>query len=401
MRLRAAMVAGALALGTAGAPDARAEYPEACYAGVEPAPRRALVATSSAAGTRALTALVARVGGRVGPRIEPLGVHHVDLPSPAVRAAVVAAAGALPGVRWAEADRVVSVHRAANDPFARYQWAVGRIGLPRAWDVETGDASVTVAVLDTGVAAAHPDLRGKVLAGVDVVNDDTDADDDHGHGTHVAGIVAAASNNRVGVVGVAWGAKVLPVKVLGADGSGSSCTVAVGILEAVEAEADVLNLSLGVVGVCPLVFQAAVTYATQQGSLVVASSGNDGEQGGAASAPGNCTDAVGVGATDQRDKMAEFSTFGPQVDVVAPGKMIMSTVVDPKRRTYGYAAWNGTSMAAPHVAGLAALVKSKHADWSPRQITEAIVASSDDKGPGGRDDYYGAGRINAARALAR
>lgn len=400
MRLRALLVAGAVVAGTVGLPAARAEYPEVCFAGVEGVSKRALVSASPAA-ENAVATLVARAGGRLGARIEPVGVRHVELPSAAVRDAVVAALSATPGVRWAEPDLLVSAHRAVNDPMARGQWAIDKIGLRRAWDVTTGAASVTVAVIDTGVAADHPDLKGKVLPGIDVVNDDEDASDDHGHGTHVAGTVAAASNNRRGVAGVAWGAKVLPVKVLSAAGSGGTCDVLMGMVEAVRKGAHVLNLSLGVVSPCPLAFKAAVAYATQEKRLIVASSGNDGRQGGASAAPANCDGVLGVGATNKGDKPTAFSTFGPQVDVSAPGDLILSTTYDPKRRAYGYEAWSGTSMAAPHVAGLAALIRSKHGDWTPEQITAAITETADDKGNPGRDDFYGAGRINAARALSR
>jgi len=400
MRLRALLVAGALAGGTVALPAARAEYPEVCFVGVEGVSRRALVAATPAA-DRAVASLVARLGGRVGARIEPVGVRHVELPSAAVRDAALAALAATPGVRWAEPELAVAAHRSANDTYVRRQWAVDRIGLRRAWDVTTGSASVTVAVIDTGVAAGHPDLKGKVLPGIDVVNDDEDASDDHGHGTHVAGTVAAASNNRLGVTGVAWGVKVLPVKVLGAGGSGGTCDVLMGIVEAVRAGAHVLNLSLGVVSPCPLAFKAAVTYATSEKRLIVASSGNDGRQGGASAAPANCDGVLGVGATNSADKPTDFSTFGPQVDVAAPGENILSTTYDPKKRTYGYEFWSGTSMAAPHVAGLAALIRSKHADWTPEQIAAAITDTADDRGVPGRDDFFGAGRINAARALSR
>jgi subtilisin family serine protease len=400
MRIRPVLLAAVLAASVAGVPSASAEYPNVCHAGgVEAAP--ALLVATAPGADAAVRAAVSDAGGRYGARLEPLGVRQAAFGSAAARDGALALLRRLPGVRWAEPDRVVRAHRTANDPYARHQWAIDRIGLRRAWDVETGDAGVVVAVLDTGVAAGHPDLKGKVLPGIDVVNDDKDADDDHGHGTHVAGTVAAASNNKRGVTGVAWGARVLPVKVLGAEGSGSTCDVVVGMVEAARAGAHVLNMSLGANYPCPLAFQAAVEYASTQDTLVVASSGNDGLQGAAPSAPGNCEGVLSVGATDSKDKPALFTTFGPQVDVSAPGAQIVSTFVDPKRKTYGYIAASGTSMAAPHVAGLAALIRSKHPDWTSEQVFAVIVDTADDLGAGGPDDFYGAGRINAAAALKR
>ena len=402
MRLRALLAAAAVtaAVAVAGVPAARAGYPEACFAGAEGVTRRALVSVSPAA-EPGVSALVTRAGGRLGPRVEPGGVRHVELPSTAARDTLLPALRALPGVRWAEADRPVVNHRSANDPLGKVQWAVGKVGLKRAWDVTTGTSQVTVAVIDTGVAAGHPDLKGQVLKGIDVVNGDDDATDDHGHGTHVAGTVAAASNNRRGVTGVAWGVRVLPVKVLGAGGSGTSCDVFAGMVEAVDAGAHILNLSLGAAGTCPAAFRLAVEYATYKKVLVVASAGNDALQGGPSAAPANCTGVLGVGATDPNDKPGVFSTFGPQVDVSAPGVDIISTALQAKTLRFVYESYSGTSMAAPHVSGLAALVKSKHPDWTPQQISDAITQTADDRGVRGRDDFYGAGRINAARALAR
>ncbi|HEV2890863.1 MAG TPA: S8 family serine peptidase, partial [Frankiaceae bacterium] len=243
--------------------------------------------------------------------------------------------------------------------------------------------------------------RGQVLAGTDLVNGDDDATDDHGHGTHVAGTIAAASNNRAGVAGVAWGAKVLPVKVLNENGAGTSCDIAVGIVEATDRGASILNMSLGMSGACPVVFQAAFAYADNKKVLPVASSGNDALQGAPSSAPANCPGVLAVGATDPYDKPAVFTTWGPQVDVSAPGVQIMSTTIDAKTGKFGYGFMSGTSMACPHVAGLAALVRSRHPDWTPAKVSEVIVSTADDRGPRGRDDFYGSGRINAAKALAR
>ena len=400
MRVRAVLLSAAVVCGVVAAPPADAQYPEVCYHGVEGVSKQGLVGVSPS-GDAALRALVASYGGTVKARQPVLGFRAVSLPSTAARDAVLSAARALPGVTWAEPVGVATVARSANDPLAKAQWAISRIGLTRAWDVETGKASTVVAVLDTGVAAGHPDLRGQVLKGIDVADDDDDATDLHGHGTHVSGTIAAASNNRAGVTGVAWGAKVLPVRVLNEHGAGTSCDIAVGVVKAVDAGASILNMSLGMAGPCPVVFRAAFEYATRKKVLPIASSGNDAMQGAPSAAPGNCTGVLGVGATDSADRPAVFTTWGPQVDVSAPGVDIISTTIDPKTGKFGYGMMSGTSMAAPHVAGLAALVKSKHPDWTPEQISNALMETADDRGPRGRDEFYGVGRINAARALTR
>ena len=401
MRVRAALVTAAVVCGVVAAPSAAAQYPEVCYHGTEAASRQALLDVAPS-GDAALRALVRSYGGTLKARHPVLGFRAVELPTTPARDAVLAAARSLPGFAWAEPMRVASVNRMANDPLASQQWAIRRIGLARAWDVETGKASVVVAVMDTGVAWAHPDLRTQVVGkGIDVANGDDDADDDHGHGTHVAGTIAAAANNRAGVAGVAWGAKVLPVKVLGSSGGGTSCDIAVGVVESVDAGASIINMSLGMAGACPFVFRAAFEYATRKNVLPVGSSGNDAKQGAPSAAPGNCPGVLGVGATDANDMPAVFTTWGAQVDVAAPGVNIVSTTVDAKTGRFGYGSMSGTSMAAPHVAGLAALVRSKHPGWTPEQVSNAIMQTADDRGRRGRDDFYGVGRINAARALAR
>ena len=402
MRVRTWRTAPVAALAVGAAllvPSTHATSPVVCFVPVPTAVERALLVTAAPGAARAVEDVVASMGGRIGPELAATGLRQVELPTTSLRDAAVAALQRIPGVRGAEPERLVRAHREANDPLAKRQWAIQRIGLAKAWDVETGKAGVVVAVIDTGVALRHPDLTGKLVQGVDVVNDDDDPMDDEGHGTHVAGTVAAAANNRVGVAGVAWGAKVMPVKVLGVNGQGGTCQVAVGMAEAAQRGAQVLNLSLGGPYACPVAYRAAVELATAKGALVVASSGNDGMSGAPDAAPANCDGVLGVGATDARDRPGRFSSFGPTVDVSAPGVAIVSTTIDPKTGKHGYGAMQGTSMAAPHVAGLAALLKSRHPAWTPAQVADRITRTSDDLGVGGRDDFFGAGRINAARAL--
>lgn len=383
------------------APAARAQYPDQCQYRVAGVDERALVAAARSADA-AMVALVHRTGGTVGPRVEPVGLREASWPTTARRDAGLAAIRRLRGVLLAEPEFVVSAFRSPNDPRLRDQWGLRRIGAPRAWDVQTGVGSdVTIAVLDTGVDFKHPDLAGRVIPGPNISYGTDDSQDDHAHGTHVAGIAAAATNNRTGVAGVSWGAKVMAVKVLNKEGTGTSCDIAVGIIEAAKREVDVINLSLGAPYACPLAFRLAVEYAARQGALVVASSGNAGYYASPQSAPANCTGVLGVGATDDRDQPTRFTTFGGSVDVAAPGEAILSTYLDVKKNKRGYAAFSGTSMSAPFVSGLAALLMAQHPDWTAAQVAERIMATTDDLGPPGRDDYYGTGLINAARALGR
>jgi subtilisin family serine protease len=379
---------------------AYASYPEACFVGVEGIEGRAMVVAPKSA-DRAVVAAALRTGGLVGRRVDPVGLREVVWPTAEALDAGLPVIARVPGVRAAEREHVVHAHRSANDPRMAEQWGLTKIGARKAWDVETGTRNpVKVAVIDTGVDFEHPDLQGHLENGPNVAYGTEDSQDDHFHGTHVAGIIAASSNNRVGVAGMSWGAKVLAIKVLSKEGSGTSCDVAVGMLEAGRHEADVINMSLGAATTCPIVYRLVMAYLVQQDVVVVASSGNDGYYASPQSSPANCPDVIGVGATDRKDEPASFTTFGGSVDVAAPGHEILSTFLDTKTGKRGYTAMSGTSMAAPFVSGLAALLRSQHPEWTAAQVTDRIVATVDDVGPPGRDDFYGAGRINAARAVA-
>jgi subtilisin family serine protease len=391
--LAAALTAGALA-----AAPAHAFLPGFCYVvpAVEVPPALALVGYEPGAASGALDA-VARAGGRVVGGIRPLHVVEVLLPSPAALALVRG-----PGVRFAEAEHAYTATRTPRDPFLGTQWGLTRIGARQAWDRETGRTSaVTVAVIDTGVDLKHPDLVGHVIAGKNVADNTDDPQDDNSHGTHVAGIVAAATDNKVGVAGMSWGAKVLAVKVLNAQGAGSDCDIALGMVSAAQAGARVLNLSLGADGIdCGAVMQEAVDYARNNDALPVVAAGNGAAKGNPSASPANCGGVLAVGATDAWDRVARFSTHQPYVGVSAPGVGILSTYFDPKTNKHEYAKLSGTSMAAPFVAGLAALVRSRHKDWTVDQVITRITSTADDLGARGRDPYYGSGRVNAARALA-
>lgn len=324
----------------------------------------------------------------------------------------------------------------ANDPCAGNQWGIVNVQAPEAWTVTRG-AGVTVAVVDTGADFDHPDLAGNLVrvAGSDITRNtayrcpfmpaggqssNAVAQDDHGHGTHVSGTVAAVTNNGVGVAGVAPAARVLPVKVLDAEGSGSDNDVARGICFAADNGAKVINLSLGFDPASSIVVTTlgndtdrAISYAYDEGSAVVIAAGN--ESFPACDFPASHTKALCVGSVDRRDNHSWFSNFGTNVGVVAPGGLgsvfcedgedIWSTLLAGSSLDCGddgYDSLAGTSMASPHVAAVAALVVAAHGGGvSPDFIYTKLEQTADDLGLPGVDPLYGHGRVNAHRAVTQ
>ena len=298
-----------------------------------------------------------------------------------------------PSVQWAGYDFVRRTTAQPNDPYVgRFQPYLVTINASRAWDVSTGSLSQVVAVLDTGVDATHPDLAGRVLPGYDFVNNDANAADDNGHGTFVAGVAAANTNNGIGIAGVAWTARILPVKVLNAAGLGTDSEVAAGIAWAADHGATVINLSLAGAGDDP-VLHAAVQYAVGKGIPVVAAAGNTGDT--TAQYPAAYPEAIAVGATDLQGGLAAFSTHGDWVDLAAPGVAITSTY--PGGR---YATGSGTSFAAPIVSGGIVLVRAAHPTWTVAQVTSDLERSANDAGvAAGWDPYFGFGIPDLGAAL--
>ncbi len=295
-----------------------------------------------------------------------------------------------------------------NDTYyTSYQWNMTHIGLETAWDTTTGSSSITIAIVDSGVDSTHPDLSSKVIAGYDFVNEDSDPSDDEGHGTHVAGIAAAATNNNEGVAGVSWGSKIMSVKVLDSDGYGSYLHIASGIRWAADNGADIINLSLG--GASPsFILEDAVNYAHSAGCLLLAAAGNE---AGPVLYPAGYDDyVVAVGAVGDQDEHASYSNTGPQLDVAAPGgNPTDSSDSDPNHwiastywqgSGYSYVMISGTSQACPHVAGLAALVWSVNPTLTNDEVQSIIEATAVDLGSPGWDDTFGWGRIDAAAAVA-
>ena len=297
-----------------------------------------------------------------------------------------------PGAVAVELDAPVSA--ADVDPYRPAQWDFTTTRVAEAWQRATGQG-VTVAVVDSGVDATHPDLAEQVLPGGDFITGlEGTAVDPHGHGTHVAGTIAALAGNGAGIAGVAPQARILPVRVLGANGSGYMSDVANGIAYAADRGADVINMSISSTAQVAAVSNA-VAYARSKGVVVIAAAGNARAQGSPTSFPAADPGVLAVAATTSADTVAGYSTSGGYVDVAAPGSDILSTYPGDR-----YVRMNGTSMAAPHVAAVAALLKSADRSLTPDRIEQALTGSAVDLGVPGRDDDFGAGRIDAAAALA-
>jgi subtilisin family serine protease len=277
-------------------------------------------------------------------------------------------------------------------------WGLSLLGVPEAWRISRGDG-VTVAVLDTGIDEDHPDFGEAVVAARDFTGSRHGPIDRHGHGTHVAGTIAARQND-VGVIGVAPQCRLLVAKVLSDDGAGSTDSVARGVDWAVEQGADVLSLSLGSPRASRPI-ELAIERAVSAGRLVICAAGNDGRQAGV-NFPGRLASTVAVAAVDRHGRVAAFSSRGPEVDIAAPGEDVLSTFLDG-----GYARLSGTSMATPFVAGVAALVLAKHRRaggatpvGSQRELLEHLRRTATDAGPRGHDPAYGWGIVNPASLLA-
>jgi subtilisin family serine protease len=259
-------------------------------------------------------------------------------------------------------------------------------GFPKAWDLTRGSSRVIVAVVDTGVDATQPDLRGALVPGFDFVHRNASVVDDHGHGTAVAGVIAARANNREGVAGICWRCSVMPVKVLNAQGSGDDTVIAAGIVWAVDHGAQVINLSLGGPGSSDQL-TAAIGYATGRGAIVVAAAGNSGTT--TPFYPAADPRAISVAATTVSDRRYPWSNFGAWVNVAAPGCNIAPLLAG------GYGWFCGTSSATPVVAGLIALERSYAPLASAQQLVSALVRA------GHRlPDVVQYGRIDAGQTLS-
>lgn len=291
-----------------------------------------------------------------------------------------------PRVAFVDYNYLRKPFRTPNDTRFAYQWSMENANFPKAWSRAWGSGA-KIAIVDGGADARHPDLRDKVIAQRDFVDEDMIAEDSlRGHGTHVSGVAAAATNNRKGISGGCPGCELIIAKVIDPY-RGEDADVARGIVWSVEQGSEVLNLSIGGPG-SSKVLKRAVNYATRNGVVVVGAAGNYAEYGNPKIYPAAYPNVVAVAATDKRDQRASFSEYGGWVDVAAPGVNILSTLPNGK-----YGRDSGTSFSAPFVSGLAGLLASE--GLSADEIRKRIETGAADAGKRGRDPYYGHGRINA------
>jgi len=393
-------------------------------------PGEVIVRFESAAELSTVEKAVRDVGGVQARRSRRGGHWLVTLRSGASVPEAVARFSAMREVSYAEPNGTLSAFFSPNDRLFQAQWHMRLIGVERTWDIQRGDPSVAVAVVDSGVAYEDfgpfrkaPDWGGTVfLQGFNVATGSSHANDDNFHGTHVASTIAEATNNGTGVTGLAFDCSILPVKVLDHDGIGSFFDVAEGIDYATgfsqggRNPVKVINLSLGGDASSETV-ERAIDRAVEAGITVVAAAGNDGL--GSLAFPASLPNVIAVGAVDGRRQKAPYSNFGAGLSVVAPGgdldrdddgdgfpDGVLQQTFDPRTAAeqgrfddFAYFFVDGTSQATPHVAALAALLV-RQGITSPAAVKAAIESTADDLGSPGRDDTYGHGLINPARALS-
>ncbi|WP_349407374.1 S8 family peptidase [Pseudalkalibacillus sp. SCS-8] len=294
-------------------------------------------------------------------------------------------------VLFAEPNYIYLQNETDDELYQQYQWNLPAIRTEEGWEITRGNEDVLIAIIDTGIDLKHPDLSKRLVDGYNVLNDSPLPIDDNGHGTHVAGIIASETNNGVGTAGMTWYNRIMPIKAMNADGYGTSFDVAQGIRWAVENGADVINMSLGNYKASKAL-KEAIDFAYDKNVIMVAASGN--ENTDQTSYPAAFDNVIGVAAVDLRLNRADFSNYGDYIDVAAPGVDIASTYIKGQ-----YASLSGTSMATPHVAALAGLLRSYKPELSNAEIIKIIEDTTDDVGQPGRDQYTGNGVINVKAAL--
>lgn len=291
-----------------------------------------------------------------------------------------------------------------NDPRSSEQYGPAIIGAAKAWDITMGSPNVVIAIIDSGIDLQHPDLRANLVQGYNVLSQgQTPPQDDNGHGTHAAGIAAAVADNGLGVAGTCPRCKLMPLKVLDANGSGTGFDVALAVVWAVDNGAQVINMSLGGEESDPTL-ERAVKYALARGVSVVVAAGN--ESTDTPMYPAALPGVISVGSVDSYRSRSSFSNFGNWISVVAPGSSILSTmpmgsVSMTTRDGYRteYDVMDGTSMAAPMVAGVVGLMRSRYPQLNPEQIKARLEGTAIDLGNAGFDNEFGNGMVDAFRAV--
>jgi serine protease len=348
-----------------------------------------------------------------------IGIQQLRISADKTVEEMVAAFSSRPDVEYAEPNYIAHAFMTPNDPYYSYQWHMPLINMPAAWDQSTGIPGVVVAVIDCGVAyetygvyTQAPDLAGThFVAGYDYVNNDSHPNDDCAHGTHVTGTIAQTTNNSLGVAGVAFNCSIMPIKVLDASGNGTYTAIVNGITFAADHGAEVINMSLGGAS-GSTALQNAVIYAYNLGVTIVCAAGNAGTS--APQYPAAYTQCISVSAVRYNSTYPSYSSYGSTIDICAPGGdvtvdqngdgypdgVLQQTHDGVNYGTFGYYFYDGTSMASPHVAGVAALLISKAGgSMTPTAVRAALQNTATDLGPAGWDQHYGYGLVNANAAL--
>ncbi|WP_052504593.1 S8 family serine peptidase [Rossellomorea aquimaris] len=293
-------------------------------------------------------------------------------------------------VEYAEPDHLIKLNHVPNDSYYSLQWHHQNIESERTWDQTKGSSDVVVAVIDNGVDVDHPEFAGRIVAPYDTVyNTTTMTKGDHG--THVAGIIGSSMDNWMGLAGVAPETSIMPIDAFFNEESAYSSDVIEGIYYAVNNGADIINMSLGNYYYSS-VYNDAIQYAYDNGVVVIAAAGNDNTSD--SHYPSSYPNVISVASTTEYDTKSGFSNYGYDIDIAAPGSSILSTLPDSE---YGW--MDGTSMASPVVAGVAALILANEPDLTNDQVADRLYASADDLGASGKDYFYGHGRVNAREAV--
>lgn len=348
-------------------------------------------------------AMITGMGGEMVVWMPQINVAEVRLSSEGGIGVASAASAPFSGradVVFAEVDLPVTGVYVPNDPdftVADRAYGFEQIGVFEAWETTQGSGAVVIAVVDSGVKLDHPAFAGRLTAGYDFVNEDDLADDDVGHGTHTAGIIAAAIDDGAGMAGVCPHCRIMPIKVLNAANVGSWSDLARGIIYATDHGADIINLSVGA-PVPSQTLEAAINYALDHDVIVVAAAGN--LAGETPFYPAALDGVIGVSATTAEDVRWDRSNYGSYIDLAAPGDLIYSTYYQLDNLFGGYTYMSGTSMAAPFVSGLAGLILSIDPALTRTDVMQMLYDGADDLGPAGWDAEYGYGRINAANTLS-
>jgi len=354
------------------------------------------------------------------------GFHAIPVPAGMTAERFLQTMASSRYVADAQYDYICRMSQIPNDQYYPIQWNFDHVKAPRAWDLTSGgDGDVVVAIIDTGIAYEDygtfekaPDFAGTAFTeGYDFINDDRHANDDEGHGTHVAGTVAETTNNSIGAAGLAYKSTLMPVKVLGANGTGSSSSLAQGIRWAADHGADVINMSLGFPSGStggPVV-REAVQYAYGKGVILVGAAGNERNNNGYSGGiqyPAAYDECIAVGAIRYDKRYTSYSNYGDGIACVAPGGkvgfdqnndgypdgILQQTFINGDPTKFRYVYYEGTSSASPHVAAAAALFVSRRGGGPPAFL-QAIKETSEDLGPAGFDPDYGYGLIDVSKIV--